>query len=285
MSRNDIDIAINWAANEGWNPGLHDADSFYSADPDGFLLGRLENEPVSMISAIRYGDTFGFIGFYIVKPKFRGSGYGMQIWKAAMRHLEGRNIGLDGVIEQQDNYHKSNFKLAYNNIRQLGNVDDMLKLRPKTATQDIACKNLQLVDLDRMSFDEIERYDRQFFADDRKSFLKSWLKQPEKIALGIIGNGALCGWGMIRPCREGYKIGPLYADQPSEAESLLVELVDRIEPSSSIFLDTPRINDQALLLAQKYGMSPVFETARMYTRTFPNVPVKKYFGVTSFELG
>ena len=106
MSRNDIDIAVNWAANEGWNPGLHDADSFYSADPDGFLMGRLDDKPVSIVSAIRYGDTFGFIGFYIVKPEFRGSGYGMQVWKAGMKRLEGRNIGLDGVIEQQSNYQK-----------------------------------------------------------------------------------------------------------------------------------------------------------------------------------
>jgi len=37
-----------------------------------------------------------------------------------LKYLEGRNIGLDGVVSQQDNYKKSGFKLAYRNIRHEG---------------------------------------------------------------------------------------------------------------------------------------------------------------------
>ena len=28
MTRGEIDLALEWAAGEGWNPGLHDAASF-----------------------------------------------------------------------------------------------------------------------------------------------------------------------------------------------------------------------------------------------------------------
>ncbi|HLA33082.1 MAG TPA: GNAT family N-acetyltransferase, partial [Pseudomonas sp.] len=31
MTRAEVDLAIDWAAAEGWNPGLHDADCFYAA--------------------------------------------------------------------------------------------------------------------------------------------------------------------------------------------------------------------------------------------------------------
>ncbi len=44
----------------------------------------------------------------------------MQIWNAALDYLKGRNIGLDGVIAQQENYQKVGFKLAYRNIRYQG---------------------------------------------------------------------------------------------------------------------------------------------------------------------
>nr|WP_232220763.1 hypothetical protein [Legionella tunisiensis] len=39
MNKDEVNIAIAWAANEGWNPGLHDAECFYQTDPHGFLLG------------------------------------------------------------------------------------------------------------------------------------------------------------------------------------------------------------------------------------------------------
>ncbi len=60
---------------------------------------------------------FGFIGLYIVRPEYRGRGYGLAIFNEAMRYLEDRCVGLDGVIAQQENYRRSGFKLAYRNIR------------------------------------------------------------------------------------------------------------------------------------------------------------------------
>lgn len=55
--------------------------------------------------------------------------------------------------------------------------------------------------------------------------------------------------------------------------------------NNSIFLDTPEVNKSAIALAEKYKMKPMFETARMYTKEQPNVPLNKIFGVTTFELG
>ena len=120
MVRNEIDLAIDWAAKEGWNPGLHDADCYFAADSKGFLIGLLSGRPISSISVIKYDEGFGFLGFYIVDPEFRGQGYGILIWNAGLEYLGGRNIGLDGVVEQQEKYGKSGFKLAYRNVRYQG---------------------------------------------------------------------------------------------------------------------------------------------------------------------
>lgn len=117
MYREELQWAVDMAANEGWNPGLHDAEPFYAQDPDGFLVGLLGDKIIGCISAVSYEGTFGFIGFYIIHPDYRGKGYGIQLWKAAMKRLKGHLIGLDGVFEQQDNYSKSGFTFQYSNIR------------------------------------------------------------------------------------------------------------------------------------------------------------------------
>jgi len=38
MKRGEVDLAVDWAASEGWNPGLDDAACFHAADPGGFLI-------------------------------------------------------------------------------------------------------------------------------------------------------------------------------------------------------------------------------------------------------
>jgi GNAT superfamily N-acetyltransferase len=280
MTRSEVDIAIDWAAQEGWNPGLHDADCYYAADPNGFLVGLLDDTPIAAISVIRYGETFGFLGFYIVHPEYRGQGYGIQIWNAGLNYLADRNIGLDGVVDQQDNYRRSGFTLAYRNIRFDGIGGAISEASPAAEVGTEA-----VVNLTRLPLDVLEAYDRPFFPDDRGRFIRTWVQQPDCHALGILDAGVLAGYGVIRPCRNGYKIGPLFADSEALAESLFVALKARVGPADTVYLDTPEVNPAAVAMAQRYGMTVSFETARMYTGDAPDLPLERIFGVTSFELG
>ena len=273
MSREEVDIAIEWSAKEGWNPGLHDASCYYTADPGGFLIGYLGNEPIATISVIKYGESFGFLGFYIVRPEYRGKGYGIQIWNDGLKYLNGRNVGLDGVVAQQDNYRKSGFKLAYRHIRYEG-----------TGGGNPSVKS-NFVELSAIPFKAVNSYDRVFFPESRSHFIKSWIQQPGCYALGIIENGDLLGYGVIRECRSGYKIGPLFAESSALAESLFLALKSNIKPSDLVFLDIPEVNREAVALAERNNMKVVFETARMYTREPPEIPLNRLFGVTSFEIG
>ena len=63
MTRDEIDLAIEWAAHEGWNPGLYDAECFYKADPRGFFIGLLENKPIAVVSGVIYDKKYAFGGF------------------------------------------------------------------------------------------------------------------------------------------------------------------------------------------------------------------------------
>jgi hypothetical protein len=273
MARREVDVAVDWAAAQGWNPGLHDASCFHAADPGGFLIGLLGDEPIATISVVKYGASFGFLGFYIVKPAYRGQGYGIRIWNSGLASLEGRVVGLDGVVDQQENYRKSGFVPAYRNIRYQG--------------KGIGAANgrAEVVALSTLAFDEVSAYDRQFFPDARAPFLKCWIAQPQGRALGFVRNGSLAGYGVLRACRSGYKVGPLFADDPEIAESLFHALQEDVPEDAPVFLDTPAVNAAAVDLAKRHNMTAIFETARMYSGRCPDLPMHRLFGVTSFELG
>ncbi|MCP4579878.1 MAG: GNAT family N-acetyltransferase [Deltaproteobacteria bacterium] len=273
MTREQVDLAVDWAADEGWNPGLHDADPFYTADPEGFFMGFLNDEPVSAISAVRYGQGFGFIGFFMVKPEHRGKGYGFEIGQRALRHLEGRLIGIDGVVMQQENYKKAGFAPAYRNIRYQGVGSGKPPDHP------------EIVPLSGIPLGEIYACDRRFFPEERDVFVKSWISRPHTIALGVRKSGNLAGYGVLRPCRSGYKIGPLFAPDVISAKALFQSLSGHAEKGAPVYLDVPEINPSAVALAEENRMEMVFETARMYNRNPPRLPVNEIFGITTFELG
>lgn len=272
-TREELNIMVEWTAKEGWNPGLYDADAFYATDPKGFLIGFLDNQLVACISAVSYGPGFGFLGFYITKKEFRGQGYGIQVWNKAIDYLKTQNIGLDGVVEQQENYKKSGFELAYNNARYQFNSKKFNQIDPN------------IVPVNTISFDDLNQYDNQFFPVDRGKFLSHWIKQPESTVLVYITNDQIHGYGMIRKCRLGYKIGPLFADNFEIADKLFKALVSNIEENSPVFLDIPEINQNAVTLVGLHKMEKVFATARMYTKKFPELPTDRIYGVTTFELG
>lgn len=117
MRPGELELVLEWARQEGWNPGLDDSLAFLEADPSGFFVGSIGEVPVGSISVVKYGESFAFLGLYIVHPDFRGKGYGKAIWETGVASAGDRTIGLDGVAAQQDNYRKAGFEPAYSTIR------------------------------------------------------------------------------------------------------------------------------------------------------------------------
>lgn len=272
-TREELDLLLGWAADEGWNPGLHDAGCFYAADPGGFLLGRLDGEAVAGISVVKYGSDFAFLGLYIVRPGFRGRGLGLRLWQAGMATVAGRNVGLDGVVAQQHNYRKSGYSLAWRNIRQEGSGGGSVPI------------DARAVPLAGVPLTAVLAYDQAFFPDERVDFLRCWIQQPGGTALGWVEDGTLQGYGVLRPCRSGFKVGPLFADSAAVADGLFNALKAAVGKDAKIYLDTPQANREAMALARRHGMAPVFETARMYTGLAPALPLQRLYGITTFELG
>jgi hypothetical protein len=271
-TRAELDLMVEWAAREGWNPGLADADCFYAADPAGFLVGKLNGEPIGCISVVKYEPGFAFLGFYIVKPALRGQGHGWRIWQEGMAQLDGRVVGLDGVIAQQENYKKSGFVLAHRNIR-FGGAPDCEPSR-----------DARIVAIDSSLVDAVVAYDRPFFPAARDAFMRCWLRQEQREGRALIEDGAVRGYGVIRPCRSGFKIGPLFADSDEGADMLFRALAAGAK-GAQVFLDCPEPNRAATDLAARYRLLPVFETARMYRGAAPALPLDRIYGITSFELG
>ena len=276
MIRAELDLLVDWAANEGWNPGANDAQIFWDTDPEGFVAAELQGELIGGGSIVSYGGRFGFMGFFIMRPEHRGLGLGTRLWfhrrdRLLSRLQSNAAIGMDGVFAMQPFYARGGFVFSHRDLRfaSVGAAATLAK---------------EIVDLSAVPFSEVLRYDAAHFPAPRERFLKAWITQQGSRALGALKHGVLRGYGVIRPCRNGFKIGPLFARDGETAEALFRGLGD-FAPDEALFLDVPENNAEAMALARRLGLREVFGCARMYYRAPPPLSQAEIFGVTTFELG
>lgn len=270
---NEMHLAIQWATEEGWNPGPHDCDVFANADPGCLLAGEVNGEPAGVISAAKIAPGFGFMGFLVVPPQFRGLGLGKALWRGALRRLEGRVIGLDAVPEQQANYARDGFVFTHRTLRFIG-----------TAPMSPTPRRRGVREAGEFPFATLAVYDAMCAGCLRPLFLRSWLALPRSRSLVYLREGRVCGMGMVRHCLEGARMGPLFADDPEAADALFEALMG-FEPGTPLVIDVPEPNAQAVALMRRFGLKPVMEAARMYRGKVPARPLTRVYGVTSCALG
>lgn len=281
MTRAEVGKLVAWAAREGWNPGLHDAEIFWGTDPAAFIAADLDGEMIGGGAITAYGDEFGFMGFFIVRPEYRGRGIGDALWHARRERLlarlrPGASIGMDGVFDMQHYYATGGFVFSHRDLRFRAEIAERPQSPPAAAAN--------VIPLADIAFDDLLAYDRTCFPAPRAAFLTAWIAQPDALALGYRRDGRLCGYGVVRRCGEGCKVGPLFASDAQGVEALYGSLAG-FAAGGPLFLDVPENNPAAMDMARRHGMVEVFGCARMYLGPAPALTHERIFGVTTFELG
>src|SRR3989344_203841 len=90
MARKELDTAVEWAAKEGWNPGLHDANVFWTTDPNGYYALVKDEKMIGSVSGVCYEGKFGFGGFFILAENYRKQRLGTELANHMFDKLKSR---------------------------------------------------------------------------------------------------------------------------------------------------------------------------------------------------
>ncbi|MEY2754063.1 MAG: hypothetical protein RJB65_421 [Actinomycetota bacterium] len=275
MTDADVETLISWARAEGWNPGVSDVGIIRAVDPDAFIALRDGDELIGGGAILRVAPTLGFMGLFIVRPDRRSQGLGRVLWHhrrdLLLSRLEpGASIGMDGVYAMADFYARGGFRTAYRDIRYEG---------PAAGTVDP-----DVVGLDSLDREEIYRLDAELLGADRRQILERWITAPGVRVAGLLSEGRLVAFGVVRPAHVGYRFGPVLADDVDLARRVLSHLMAPIA-GEQVQLDVPEVNVPGITLALGHGWQEAFGCARMYHGPAPDIDPLRVFGVTSFEFG
>lgn len=266
-TESELATILDWAAAEGWNPGLDDAGPFHATDPQGVFVADEAGVPVAAISVMNHSPDFAFLGLYIVRPEWRGRGIGHALWRHAIAHAGTRTIGLDGVAAQQANYARSGFVPAGSSVRFEGRL---------AAAEVAAVRDAGPGDAATLS-----ALDAAACGVQRPAFLRAWTRPDptRRTVIGVAGQG----FATVRRCRSGVKIGPVIAPDAEAALALARAALARVE-ASPVFIDLPPGQTAFARLLASEGFRPVFETARMY-RGRPPAVSPTLQAIATMELG
>jgi GNAT superfamily N-acetyltransferase len=278
MTSDEVAQLVTWAGDERWNPGLHDAQLFWDLDPEGYLALEEDGRMIGGGAIIRHGEAFGFMGLFIVEKAFRGSGLGTQLWYARRDRLlsrlrPGGSIGLDAVEAMVPFYAKGGF-VPFTRHRRFQLSGGQNGVSPSNNVVPITDDLLP----------QLYAYDQHCFPTRREAFLTAWLRQPGAVSLACVKIGQVRGFGVMRPCLTGWKIGPLFADTPAIAADLITSF-QQSSTRQDIFLDIPDNNPAATTLRQTHQLQEVFGCVRMYHGPPPELDHSRIFGITTFEVG
>lgn len=271
MSQAELSIAIDWAAAEGWNPGLDDAAAFHATDPGGFLLARTGDTPVAAVSVVNHGPDDAFLGLYICRPDWRGKGIGLAVWSRALKHAGDRAVGLDGVPAQEANYRASGFVRVGASLRHEGRWPAASSEAVRAATP---------ADLPRLI-----ALDSAAGGFERSAFLMTWLGQNDglRATRALVRDGEITGFATWRACQTGTKIGPVIAPDTASALELIADIAAR-RADGPLIIDLPEANTALRRELEAAGFVIPFTTARMYRGRAPKTgPTLQ--AIATMELG
>lgn len=288
MQHHEVTELAEWAAAEQWNPGVADIEIAWRVDPAAFVAVRDGADMVGAGTVFSYEGRCGFMGLFIVRPEFRGHGLGTALWyrrrELMLQRLQpGAAIGMDGVFAMVPFYERGGFRLAYRDLRFDGIAPQQSQVSGGEWSEFLR-GNERIVDLGVISFDVVAAFDDRHTMAPRQRFLSEWLSAPGVRGAALMANEALVGMAVLRPCRTGYRFGPVHADEARHAEALVRSLLEQVA-GEAVQIDVPEPNAAALDLVARLGMRESFGCARMYYGTPPMLPVDRIFGVTSFEFG
>lgn len=271
MTLDDLNVVLQWAADEGWNPGLDDATAFHAADPAGFLIKEVDGKPAAAISVVNHDPDVAFLGLYLCKPEFRGQGHGIDVWRAGIAHAGSRSIGLDGVPDQQKNYAASGFVRYGNTVRYEGLI---------APTADARIRQASSSDLETL----VSR-DTKASGIKRTAFARSWFTDTlTRQTMVLMEEANIAGFATFRRCRVGSKIGPLYAGSESDARALL-SANPFGKQDAPCFVDIAGQTAPLAKVVKSLNFEPTFETARMFSGTQPIANPAKFQAIATMELG
>jgi GNAT superfamily N-acetyltransferase len=208
-----------------------------------FVVTDATGRMVGVGSGIGYG-TLGVVGNMIVAPEHRRRGIGAAVLEAVLTFLDEQGcarLELSATDLGRPLYASYGFSPA-------GEGTSAVVGRAAVEAERAA---VNLADAGPEALAELVAFDAPRFGGDRTPLLAAMLADPARPLVVARQAGHMVGWGWIRP--EAGRVGPLVADTPDVAMTLVAEAMRRMPAVATLRLTMPPGNRAGIDRLRRLG--------------------------------
>lgn len=175
------------------------------------------------------------VGFFLVREQYRGKKLvGPKLWyEAITTNLRANDLVCFHSAERAINYYeKLGFKKTpFIDLLYILNLNDLGKNHFKSTLDELATGVLKSIK--PSEFKDIENYNKDLFCSSLGlgfcDFIDDWIQRSDATVMAYYQQEKIAGYGISTVCQRtkeiGYRISPLYANDPLIAQALLKGLV------------------------------------------------------------
>jgi GNAT superfamily N-acetyltransferase len=278
LTPGDLADANALVGEAGWNQVAADWSIFL----DLGTVHAIRNEAgrvVATAATLPYGGRFAWISMVLVAPDYRRRGLARRLLHRCVRDIAGAGLVpiLDATPAGRNVYVGLGFEDAWSYHR-------LARTSRKDITEPVPPDGIRIVPIDDGIFGELRRYDAAAFGADRGTVLARLRGRVPGADLVALRGDMVCGLLLGRDGRSATQLGPLVADDPVIARSLLARgLGVAAGPVYIDLLDT-QAETRAWLETQDFAAQRPL-TRMLHGRSSDFSDVARTFAVAGPELG
>eukprot|EP00105_Crassostrea_gigas_P025290 XP_011445826.1 PREDICTED: uncharacterized protein LOC105341162 [Crassostrea gigas] len=278
LKRADLPSLHALLAENKWYMEMSYLECVFNTDPSGLTVVVKDNgELIGHSGLLAHGDTIVGGGLTIIKDGYRHLGIGKHLFQEQMKAKGDRN-GFGNILTNRITFYAPFGLTIMSHIFHFnqGPVDPEF-------IADVPEGDFEVVSARDMKFDDVIAYDSEIHTVPRPVYISNWAMHQLANTYVALKSGRVVGYGVVRPSDVGYKMHPLYADDPKIAKALFCRLASHIPTGQVMNFAQPIGNEQANAFVVGNKLTSYISMTRVYDKWNIPVDIQRVYSVSTTE--
>ena len=252
MQSADLPLGLQLSTRAGWNQTLRDWQLLHALGQENSWVICQERSCLATVTSLPLSHEVAFVGMMLVASDQRRQGFGTRLLQTLIKHSHLPILRLDASAMGYPLYHKLGFRVD----------EEIQRFEREPRTLAMLEQTTSLRWITQTELETVTQYDWRKSRLNRDLIISNFLDR----GVGVLHqrDGTATGYGCARRGRCSTHLGPVVADDESDARAILHLLVSQLS-DRTLTVDVFCRHEELIKWLREIGFKPKRKFIRMST--------------------